>query len=147
LLHAAGGLMPVPETWPVGGEMHVLYNLWIVPNALKYDQVVHAWGSGLVTWVCWQCLRRAFQWRGVDVQPAFGLLTLCVAGGTGFGAANEIVEFVATLTLPQTNVGGYSNTGWDLVANLTGSVIAATCVYFFSRRRNPTLAPDINRVL
>lgn len=57
-----------------------------------------------------------------------GLLTLCVAGGMGFGAANEVVEFFATLTIPGTNVGGYANTGWDLVANSAGCLIAAMAI-------------------
>ncbi|MFV1996026.1 MAG: hypothetical protein ACC661_11380 [Verrucomicrobiales bacterium] len=48
----------------------------------------------------------------------------------GFGALNEVVEFVATLTLPNTNVGGYVNTGWDLVANLLGCALAALIIYF-----------------
>ena len=43
---------------------------------------------------------------------------LCAAAGSGFGALNEVVEFIAVLTIPETNVGGYENTGWDLVANL-----------------------------
>jgi len=63
------------------------------------------------------------------VKQTFGLLVLCVAGGMGFGAANEVVEFIATLTLPGTNVGGYANTGWDLVANSVGCLIAATAIY------------------
>lgn len=128
LAHMAGGLMPIPESWPVGNESYVLYNWWLIPGLLKYDQLVHAYGFGLVTWICWQSLRGAFHSRGVDVKPTFGLLVLCVAGGMGFGAANEIVEFVATLSLPGTNVGGYENTGWDLVSNLVGSVITALII-------------------
>lgn len=27
LAHMAGGLMPVPESWPISGKTHVLYNL------------------------------------------------------------------------------------------------------------------------
>ncbi len=129
LAHMAGGLMPLPASWPIHGEAHVLYNAWIVPGMLKYDQVVHAYGFGLMTWICWQLLARAFARRGVTVQPSFGLLVLCLAGGMGFGAMNEVVEFIATLLLPNTNVGGYVNTGWDLVANLTGSTIAAVALY------------------
>ena len=41
--------------------------------------------------------------------------------GMGLGALNEVVEFVAVLTMPETNVGGYTNTGWDLVSNLAGA--------------------------
>lgn len=128
LAHMAGGLMPVPASWPIKGDTHVLYNWWIVPGMLKYDQLVHAFGFGLVTWICWQSLRGALARRGVIVKPTFGLLTLCVAAGMGFGAANEVVEFAATLMLPGTNVGGYENTGWDLVANLVGCLAAATVI-------------------
>src|SRR3954451_20869213 len=51
LAHVAGGLMPVPNSWPIRGKAHVLYNLWLVPGWLKYDQLVHAYGFGVVTWV------------------------------------------------------------------------------------------------
>lgn len=132
LAHMAGGLMPIPSSWPINGESYVLYNWWIVPKLLKYDQIVHAFGFGLVTWVCWQALRASFSNRGILVEPTFGLLTLCVAAGTGFGATNEVVEFVATLTLPGTNVGGYANTGWDLVSNFIGAVAAAVLIQICS---------------
>src|SRR5947209_4472052 len=28
LAHMAGGLMPVPDSWPIEGKSHVLYNAW-----------------------------------------------------------------------------------------------------------------------
>jgi hypothetical protein len=52
----------------------------------------------------------------------------------GFGALNEVIEFIAVLTLPNTNVGGYENTGWDLVANLVGTIIAALVIRLGARR-------------
>ena len=57
-------------------------------------------------------------------------MVLAWAAGLGFGAANEVIEFIAVLLVPNTNVGGYINTGWDLIANLTGATIAATLIYF-----------------
>lgn len=123
LLHMAGGLIPVPANWPIDGENRVLYSWWIIPNRLKYDQVVHAFGFGLLTWVCWQTLRPLV--GGEKAKPTFGLLTLCAAASTGFGAFNEVVEFTATRIFAKTNVGGYENTGWDLVANLMGAVTVA----------------------
>ena len=42
----------------------------------------------------------------------------------GRGALNEVVEFAASHLLSATNVGGYENTGRDLVANLCGSLTA-----------------------
>ncbi|MEM9381948.1 MAG: DUF2238 domain-containing protein [Planctomycetota bacterium] len=123
LAHMAGGL------WRVSEETGVLYNLWLIPNRLKYDQVVHAYGFALSTWVCWQAVRGALR----DPRPTPGLVILCALGGMGLGAVNEIVEFVATLTVPETNVGGYLNTGWDLVANATGATIAAVLILAFDR--------------
>jgi hypothetical protein len=128
LAHMAGGLLPVPAAWPTSGDSHVLYNLWLVPGVLKYDQVVHGLGCGVVTWSCWQALCGAFRARQAAVQPTIGLVSLCMMAGVGFGAGNETVEFVATRVLPQTNVGGYTNTGLDLVANAIGSLTAAAMI-------------------
>lgn len=129
LLHMAGGLMPLPEGWPYDGEHAVLYSWWLVPGRLKYDQMVHAYGFGVTTLVCWHVLHSCLRdLQGRRPAPTVGLLLLCVAAGCGFGAMNEVVEFAATLMLPSTNVGGYENTGWDLVANLAGSVMAALMV-------------------
>lgn len=136
LAHMCGGLVEVPASMPTAGESPVLYNWWIIPERLKFDQVVHAFGFGLTTWICWQGLKWAFADHGSFIQPTPGLLTLCAAGGMGFGAMNEVVEFVATLTLPETNVGGYVNTGWDLVANLIGTLIAVTLIAFLDKRPN-----------
>ncbi len=127
LLHMAGGLVPVPESWPINGDIRVLYSWWIVPDRLKYDQVVHAYGFGVTTWVCWQSLRVAVRAYG-ELRPTFGIMTLCAVGGMGFGAANEIIEFVATLLVENTNVGDYNNTGWDLVSNAVGAITAAVLI-------------------
>ncbi|MFO0896121.1 MAG: hypothetical protein U0836_01725, partial [Pirellulales bacterium] len=67
------------------------------------------------------------------VQPTFGMLLLCAAAGMGFGALNEVVEFAATLLVPETNVGGYENTGWDLVSNMIGAFTAAAGIWLWSR--------------
>jgi len=130
LLHMAGGLLPVPESWPINGTKRVLYSWWLIPERLKYDHVVHAFGFGLTTLVCWEGLRSIIASFTVKpVRPTFGMLTLAAAAGMGFGALNEVVEFVATLLVPETNVGGYINTGWDLVANLVGCTIAGVVIW------------------
>lgn len=133
LLHMAGGLVPVPDSWPVSGPIRVLYSLWIIPGALKYDQIVHAYGFGVTTWLCWHAIRTSLRdHRGNPPAPTFGMLTLAAAGGMGFGALNEVVEFIATLTIPQTNVGGYVNTGWDLVSNLAGCCLASAAIWVWA---------------
>ena len=128
LAHMAGGLIPLPEAWPINGDTRVLYSLWLIPDRLKYDQVVHAYGFGVATWVCWQGIRAAIRRRGGDAVPTLGLMVLAATAGMGLGALNELIEFVATLLVPETNVGGYLNTGWDLVANFVGTVVAATVI-------------------
>jgi len=134
LLHMAGGLIPIPKSWHTEDVPSVLYNLWLIPETLKYDQVVHAYGFGITTWLCWQALSaRVLDEHGYPLRPTAGLMVLCTAAGIGFGALNEVIEFFATLTLPKTNVGGYVNTGWDLVANLVGSGAAALIIWAGSR--------------
>jgi hypothetical protein len=128
LLHMAGGLVAVPAAWPIDGEIRVLYSLWLVPGLLKYDHVVHAYGFAVATLVCWQGMQAAIRSRGGDASPTLGVAVLAAASGMGLGALNELVEFAATLLVPETNVGGYLNTGWDLFANFVGAAAAATVI-------------------
>lgn len=130
LAHMAGGLVVVPEGWPVELESRVLYTLWLIPEWLKYDHVVHAFGFFLTTVICWQGLCAAIRRRGGVATPTLGLMILAVAAALGFGALNEVVEFTATRVMAETNVGGYENTGWDLVANLLGALVAAVTIWF-----------------
>lgn len=129
LVHMAGGLIPVPEAWAIDGEQRVLYSWWLIPHYLKYDQIVHAYGFAVTTWLCWHGIRSQFLQRSQEaVVPTLGLLVIAAAAGMGFGALNEVIEFIAVLTIPDTNVGGYENTGWDLVANMVGAMIAAVLI-------------------
>lgn len=128
LAHMAGGLVSLPAAWPIDGDIRVLYSLWLVPDRLKYDQLVHAYGFGVATWVCWHGIRAAVRHRGGEAVPTIGLMVLAALSGMGLGALNELIEFAATLLVPETNVGGYLNTGWDLVANFIGAASAATVI-------------------
>ena len=129
LAHMVGGLVAAPAGWPTAvPEGAVIYNVWLIPERIKYDHLVHAWGFGIATWVCWQALVAAMRRRGAGVAPTAGLLVLVAAAGLGFGALNEVIEFAATLLVPETNVGGYRNTGWDLVSNLVGATVAVTLI-------------------
>ncbi len=138
LAHLAGGLLPVPESWPIHGQTRVLYSWWLIPDHLKYDHVVHALGFGVTAWACWEGLRSIIAGRTgrppATVRPTLGMLILSAAAGLGFGALNEVVEFAATILVPETNVGGYENTGWDLVFNLVG-VLSAVGLIRLTRPR------------
>jgi len=149
-MHMAGGLVPVPEAWPINGDSRVLYSWWMLPftfghdgtvdYGIKYDNVTHAYGFGITAWACWQGLcttlrgeRAAGPELTQPIRPTFGRLTLCFTGAMGFGALNEVVEFVAT-TLGPTNVGGYINTSYDLISNAVGSLIAVAVIRVWHRR-------------
>ena len=127
-LHMAGGLVPLPDGWDVGGKTNVLYNWHIAGPYFKYDQVVHAYGFGITTWLCFCGLRSLAP--DMQMPPSLGALVLCAAAATGFGALNEVIEFTITLLVPENNVGGYVNTAMDLVYNLLGAVLAAVWLRF-----------------
>lgn len=131
LLHMMGGMILVPESWHSRELVNVLYSFWLIPGWLRYDQLVHAYGFGVTTWICWECLS-FIVWEncGQRLLTTPGPLILCLCAGMGLGAFNEVVEFFATLIIPHTNVGDYENTGWDLVFNLIGGFIA---IAFISR--------------
>ncbi|HSL25740.1 MAG TPA: hypothetical protein VLA54_05595 [Acidimicrobiia bacterium] len=121
-LHMAGGMVPVS-----GGR--VLYNLWLLPF-LRFDHLVHALGFGFAGLAF-----RESVLDGVDgiVSSGAGLVMM---GGLGFGALNEMVEFLITRVVPDTNIGEFENAGWDLVANAAGAALAAWWVRWrWSRQR------------
>jgi hypothetical protein len=107
---------------PVGDG--ILYQWWVVDGVLRYDNLQHAWGFGFVGLATWEVLRHRLAPRDGDV----GLVAawVVVLAATGFGAINEVLEYVLTLTLAATNVGGYDNTARDLVANLAGGLAVGT---------------------
>lgn len=121
--HLAGGLVP----WEDG----VLYNAGI-GDVWRYDKVVHAIGFGTATVACWQALRATTP----TVRMGTGVAVLVALMGMGIGAVNEVVEFFAS-QLFASNVGGYLNTGWDLVANLVGCSAAAAIMFVRGRGPEP----------
>lgn len=97
----------------------VLYSMRIHPDLPKYDQIVHAFGFFSATIACFQALLALLHApRTLPTAIAAALM------GIGLGAINEVIEFIAVLTMPETNVGGYTNTAWDLVANTIGAMCA-----------------------
>ncbi len=127
LMHMAGGNVRIGK--------EVLYELQLVPRLLRYDQLVHAFGFGVATLVCHHLLSPLL---AAPVQRRGMLAVLIVLMGCGVGALNEIIEFVAVLSFPDTGVGGYENTLMDLVFNLFGA-IAATAWLALSGRLAPRL--------
>jgi uncharacterized membrane protein YjdF len=130
VLHMCGGTIPVDPSLTDAYRAAtseadrptsaVLYSMRIHPDLPKYDQIVHAFGFFSATIACFQALLALLHApRTVPTAIAAALM------GIGLGAINEVIEFIAVLTMPETNVGGYTNTAWDLVANTIGATLAA----------------------
>ena len=117
LLHMSGGYFIVGSG--------VLYGYQIFPF-LRYDQFVHAFGFGFATLMSYYVIKPSF-----NEKNRIKLSIFLVLIGMGLGAFNEIVEFIMVLTLPQTGVGGYENTMWDIVFNTIGAIIIVSYINIF----------------
>lgn len=116
-----------------GGGIHVngdvLYKLILIPiteSIFKYDQFVHIIGFGVATLIMFELLKPKLKpikyWTAISI--------VVVMAGLGVGAVNEIVEYIATLLVPETGVGGYDNTLLDLISDLIGALFALIVIEF-----------------
>lgn len=127
LLHLLGAAVVV------NGD--ILYNYVPFPienpsglTFIKFDQIVHAYGTLVAALLMYYFLRRdtSFHWLGIAV--------FSVLGASGIGALNEIIEFLAKMTVPNTDVGGYYNTAVDLCVNLFGAAVGTIGAFLFWKR-------------
>jgi hypothetical protein len=110
LAHMLGGIIPLDDD-------RVLYNAVLGVDLIRYDRLVHAFGFGAATLACSKVLDGWLPDRRWTAAP----IGIVVLAGMGVGAINEVLEFITTLVFEDTNVGGYVNTGWDLVFDLVGA--------------------------
>lgn len=111
--HMVGGLIEI------GGE--VIYQHALGGGQLRFDKVVHFFGFGFATLAAYELVEQTV---GRDA-PARSVAVVAFFIGLGIGAINETIEFLITLFPGDSNVGGFSNTGWDLVANTLGAATAS----------------------
>ncbi|MDD2935350.1 MAG: DUF2238 domain-containing protein [Candidatus Pacebacteria bacterium] len=130
-LHMAGGGLYLQGTkfyelmlFPIVGEPY---------NIFKYDQFVHAVGFWVATILAYHLIKPMMKEESIK-KVSFALVI--VMAGLGFGALNEIVEFVATVIIPETGVGGYTNTALDLVFDLVGAIGA---MVYLRIKNNPKI--------
>ena len=88
--------------------------------AIEYDHFVHTAGIFLGTLVVWTNFVR----QEPDDIGRRDALVVSLLAGLGLGAINETVEFLLTIAQSGTHIGGYTNTGWDLVSNVVGAGLA-----------------------
>ena len=126
-LHMAGGGIPV--------KGDVLYKLILIPiteQIFRYDQFVHIIGFGVATLIMFELLKPKL--KPLKYRTAISIVV--VMAGLGVGAVNEIIEYMATLFVPETGVGGYDNTLLDLISDLIGAVLALLIIRFKEDKTN-----------
>jgi len=127
ILHMSGGGLYI------GGKK--LYELMILNivgkpySIFRFDQFVHIVGFFAAT-LAFYCILKP---RLKDTSRWTALSVILVMAGLGAGALNEIVEFTATVLVPETGVGGYENTSLDLVADFIGAILGMA--YIISREK------------
>ena len=127
VLHMSGGGIFI------GGKK--LYELMIFQivgspyNIFKFDQFVHIVGFWVATIVMYHLLKPLLK-----EKKWISLSIVVVMAGLGVGALNEIVEFMATVIIPETGVGAYVNNSLDLVSNLVGAIGAM--IYLIIKEKN-----------
>ena len=135
-LHMIGGTVPISPEFVPGDGSAVLYSFRLRPDLPRYDQIIHAFGFFSATVACWEIVRAS-----LNAKQGLALSIIAALMGMGLGAFNEVLEFIAT-RLTETNVGGYVNTGWDLVSNTIGTTCAG--IWCLNRQTNPRNTPVPN---
>ncbi|MDD5177999.1 MAG: DUF2238 domain-containing protein [Candidatus Nanoarchaeia archaeon] len=113
----------------LGGHVDVgnvrLYDFWIIPGVLKYDNPVHFLGIFTVTFMINHLIRPHLKKTTIKSTWFLYLITLSL-GVAGF---YEILELVPSVWLGAKNqVGDYLNNALDLVFGLLGSITAALII-------------------
>ena len=136
--------VPVLAGFAVFGIMHVsggniwigttkLYDFWIIPSVLKYDNLAHLVAIFFVTLAAYSLLYPHFDKK--IKQNKFLLFLLLILVSLGVGAFHEILELIAVaLFHVEERVGGYINNALDLVFNLIGAVLACFFLLIYYRR-------------
>ena len=143
-------------TWAImhmaGGAVYInnicLYKIILIPLStnipiFRYDQLVHIVGFGAATVAMFYVLKPLLR---PELDRFAVLSIIVVAAGLGIGALNEIVEFITSILVPESGVGGYLNTSLDLVSDLIGAVLAMVIIRisdreFFSKKTAFTEKP------
>jgi len=125
LMHMAGGGIRLGDSVLYAWRMIPIINSGDI-FILKFDQFVHFFGFGVTTLIAYHLLKPYLNER-TNYKIIYPLL---VAVSMGLGALNEIVEFAAVVSFPETGVGGYYNTALDLLFNMLGAIAAIFVIHF-----------------
>jgi putative membrane protein len=121
LLHMLGGILPVGDKVLYGWRIYPFLDRGGDFFILKMDQVIHFYGFMAAAIVMHQLIaKRSIQ----SVHPGM-LIFFATMGSLGLSAVNEIIEFLAMVSLEETGVGDIYNMGLDLIFNGAGALAGA----------------------
>ncbi len=121
-----------------GGNTYIfgtrLYDLYLIPNLLKYDNLVHSFGTFVATFAIYNILNPHLDKKMKHNSLILSIIMMSIA--MGIGAYNEVLELFAVLFLGAAKqVGDYFNNAFDLVYNLIGSVIASFFIIKYHKKK------------
>lgn len=129
MLHMMGGSIPIADGVLYNWKMYPFFDGGGELFILKFDQFVHLYLYAVVALLFLHLLRNYFANKHSQILIGF----IAVTASMGVGALNEIIEFIAVLSVPDNNVGGYANTALDIVFNFAGAFFAVVGFYLFHK--------------
>lgn len=126
-MHLAGGILKIKNVR--------LYDIWLIPNLFRYDNLVHLFGTFIATFVVYSLLKPHLDIKLKHHKVLLYILMVLIT--MGLSVMNELLEFGAVVFLNAAEqVGDYMNNALDLVFNMIGSLIA--CVFVLRYHKNIT---------
>jgi putative membrane protein len=116
-----GGLVVIGDTALYGLKLYPFIDYGGDFYILRMDQVIHFYGFFSAAVVMFQLLQKR-----VRKEVHIGMLIfIATVSSMGLGALNEVIEFIAWLSIENTGVGDMYNLGFDLVSNLFGALVGS----------------------
>ena len=122
--HLCGGGVLVGESTRLYAVM--IYQFPCELPIFRYDQLAHIWGFATAALLTRDILDASLK---RPLPGKVGLSIIIVMAACGFGALNEVIEFLVDSSLPNSGVGGYVNTSLDLCSNMLGALLGVTYLH------------------
>lgn len=127
-MHLAGGGVLIPGSGCLYATM--IYQFPTELPIFRYDQLAHIWGFATAALLTRDLLAGHLK---SPMVGKFAVSLVIVMAACGFGALNEVIEFLVDASVPDSGVGGYVNTSLDLCSNLLGALLGL--IYLHVRGR------------
>ena len=121
----------------IGGNVYLggirTYDRVFFGDIIRYDNILHWWGTLIFTFVGYNLLRPHLDMR-VKHNP-FLLSAILILIALGFGVFNEIVELLGVVFFQGAEgVGGYMNNALDLVYNAIGAIMGSILIVRYHKK-------------